>query len=76
MPRFFHWVYAHLAGYFWEKCRLCGKGFGGHEESCSLYLGHGLSGSVCINCKTQANIINKENWQKERLEIEEQMREH
>lgn len=37
-PRFVHWVYAKLNGYFWMPCPRCGRGFGGHEngKGCDL----------------------------------------
>lgn len=29
--RALHYLYARAAGYFWQRCPLCGRGFGGHE---------------------------------------------
>jgi hypothetical protein len=31
--RFLNRIYAHLLGYFWKPCPICGKFFGGHEIS-------------------------------------------
>lgn len=30
-PRWWHRLYARLAGYFWLPCPVCGRMFGGHE---------------------------------------------
>ena len=31
IPRWCHRLYAHLFGYFWLPCPMCGSYFGGHE---------------------------------------------
>jgi hypothetical protein len=31
LPRWMHWLYAWLGGYFWLPCPLCGRYSGGHE---------------------------------------------
>lgn len=31
VPRWVHWTWAQLNGYFWWPCPSCGKPFGGHE---------------------------------------------
>ena len=36
IPRIFHRFYAWLFGYFWLPCPICGRFFGGHEESANL----------------------------------------
>jgi hypothetical protein len=29
----FHWLYAHLFGYFWTRCPRCMRCYGGHQWS-------------------------------------------
>jgi hypothetical protein len=31
-PRWYHYIKAHLGGYFWLACPNCGRMFGGHER--------------------------------------------
>ena len=33
LPRILHHIWATINGYFWMRCPLCGKMFGGHEWS-------------------------------------------
>ena len=33
LPRFVHHFWARLRGYFWAPCPICGRKFGGHEQS-------------------------------------------
>ena len=54
MPRFLHWLRAHIGGYFWLPCQNCGRYFGGHEI---MHADHGtfvdaLGGtwSTCPRC--------------------------
>ena len=59
IPRWLHAVYAHVAGYFWLPCPICGDNFGGHEihyarehESLMTSLGGGMC--VCLKPECQA----------------------
>lgn len=46
--RVYHWLYAHLFGYFWLPCPLCGRTFGGHEApQGALLLSYGSGVSTC-----------------------------
>lgn len=51
IPRWFHKLYAHIAGYFWIPCPICGQMFGGHEidaDATALYDQSGEGkGIVC-----------------------------
>ena len=58
-PRWFNAVYAHLFGYFWLPCPICGKKFGGHESSFTLMQGIGHGVGVCRNCKEEAEKRNQ-----------------
>lgn len=53
--RFYNWLYAHTHSYFWTRCPLCGKGFGGHEKSTQqgLPVGDWSFATVCPDPKCQ-----------------------
>ena len=60
-----HKLYAHLFGYFWHLCPVCGKYFGGHEltrkESIIvLYSKKGRGKLVCPDphCAYEAGVLN------------------
>lgn len=55
--RRWHRTYAHVAGYFWLPCPLCGQEFGGHEwrdidgKRSSIPTGRrGISEGICPDC--------------------------
>ena len=48
--RWLHHVWANVAGYFWQPCRICGRPFGGHEWRDR----NGLSGSIVTEDGTRA----------------------
>ena len=58
IPRHWRWahrLYAHVAGYFWLPCPLCGEHFGGHEwqfDLCASIPGPrpGVRTGVCPTC--------------------------
>jgi hypothetical protein len=64
IPRAFHCLYAHLQGYFWLPCPICGKMFGGHETAATgfagLMTGWDEGKMVCPNCVEEAEKRNKE----------------
>lgn len=49
--RLLHKLYAHLFGYFWLSCPICGKMFGGHEIA-KIYTGYLIqdNGAVKVCC--------------------------
>jgi hypothetical protein len=54
-PRWLQALIAHLGGYFWLPCPICGENFGGHEWGDeSLYIGGGSGWGVCANCGDEA----------------------
>ncbi len=61
--RWLSWLYAHLLGYFWLPCPICGKHFGGHERVANqnhlMTSWHGGL-SVCPDCSDEAGRRNKE----------------
>ncbi len=59
-PRFLHYIYAFLYGYFWLPCPLCGKNFGGHEWGGSLMSSAFEGKGVCPKCGDNARKINAE----------------
>lgn len=58
--RWFHWLKAHLCGYYWLPCAICGEYRGGHEKSGTLMTSWGSGVSVCVNCIPEAERRNKE----------------
>lgn len=47
----FHWLYAHVLGYFWLKCDRCGKGYGGHQwGGDAMVVSLGPYGGRCAYC--------------------------
>jgi hypothetical protein len=58
-PRFIHWVYAQLVGYFWVKCPLCGRWYGGHEDHGSIPTSPYSGRSVCPQCKEEGRRISR-----------------
>ena len=61
LPRFIHWLYALLRGYFWLPCPICGQYFGGHEST-GIGLMEDWNSGVCIcpNCESEADKRNSE----------------
>ena len=61
LPRAAHKIWAHLAGYFWIPCPLCGERFGGHEWL-EPYHGiptnnPGVTHGVCNDCVGDAILV-------------------
>ena len=59
--RWFHWLYAHIGGYFWLPCPVCGKMFGGHEShfGTPLITDEGRAMGTCsIGCSLEAERLN------------------
>ena len=54
-------IYAHIFGYFWAQCSLCGKYFGGHEwkQDNQLMITKDMGECVCNDCGDKARKINK-----------------
>ena len=65
LPRSLHKLYAHVFGYFWLPCPLCGRMFGGHEWGTGDYVMTSWSSGygVCSNCHDAAKAYNDE-WMK------------
>ncbi len=59
MIRFLHKVYAHVNGYFWLPCPICGRMFGGHEKKGDLMIDWSRGKAVCSNCIDRANERNR-----------------
>ncbi len=59
MARFIACLRAHLGGYFWLPCPNCGKMFGGHEASGSLYDSWVSGQSTCNDPKCLAEVERK-----------------
>lgn len=59
-PRFMHWLWAYIAGYWWLPCTLCGKKRGAHEPDGTLMTDFGSGVSVCRWCASEAEKTNKE----------------
>ena len=62
-PRILNWIIAHLGGYFWQPCPICGKNFGGHEWPLGEYLFRdGKFMAICPNlsCILEARRRNAE----------------
>jgi C4-type Zn-finger protein len=60
--RYLHRLYAHLFGYFWLPCPVCGKEFGGHEHvwTVPLILDDGRASCVCsVECGHKAQKLNE-----------------
>ncbi len=60
--RWINWLIALLGGYFWLPCPLCGKKFGGHENSGTLMTSYSRGVCVCKKCKAEADRQNTEFW--------------
>jgi hypothetical protein len=58
-PRFLHWLWASIRGYFWLPCPICDKKFGGHEWSGSLETNDFRGEGVCPRCAEEAKRLNK-----------------
>ncbi|MFA5382229.1 MAG: hypothetical protein WC356_03620 [Candidatus Micrarchaeia archaeon] len=75
-PRWAERAYAETHGYFWLPCPICGKPFGGHEQSfgsliTELYPNGCYKGtSVCANCIEKANELNKPLLEKQKIILE------
>jgi hypothetical protein len=59
--RILHRLYAHLFGYFWLPCPLCGRMFGGHEgDGCgeAVLWDDGRAYVVCTlkECQQEATL--------------------
>lgn len=65
LPRFLHYLHAHLNGYFWLPCPLCGNKFGGHEKGGSFYSRDkpGEGQMTCVNCKERATALSMDAFQ-------------
>lgn len=65
-PRFLHWLYAEINGYFWLPCPICGKCFGGHEwiDGNSLRKTEYSGAGVCPKCGEKARDINEKKFNK------------
>ena len=59
-PRFLHWIYAALMGYFWLPCSICDKNFGGHETAAFLDSDYFNGFGVCPCCVEEAHRRNKQ----------------
>ena len=52
IPRFLHWVWAGLCGYYWLPCGICKRPYGGHENCWASDLkGHGACPDCAVNGK-------------------------
>ena len=60
--RWLNRCYAFIGGYFWLPCPICGRYFGGHEWSESLYLGYGSGRGTCPWCVEETKRRNAEYW--------------
>lgn len=63
-PRWINRLYAHILGYFWLPCNICGKNYGGHETYGSSNI---TMTTICPTCtlrtynKTGSFTIKREN---------------
>ena len=58
--RFLNMLYAHLNGFFWLACPICGNMFGGHECADESLLDTPSTGrGVCKDCEIEAHKKNK-----------------
>ena len=64
-PRFLHWAYAAIHAYFWIACPMCGKMYGGHEDTgCIPIMGSpGTGRSVCLSCSQKHKEEISKRWQ-------------
>ena len=46
-PRWMHYIYADVHGYFWIPCDFCGRNFGGHESGGTWYESPGYGVGIC-----------------------------
>lgn len=62
--RIFNCIKAHLCGYFWLPCPICGNNFGGHEWELgnSLNISPTIGMGVCPDCHDEAKELNKKNF--------------
>lgn len=60
--RWWHWLRAHVCGYFWLPCPICNRYFGGHEHGASLMTSWGSGFGTCADpaCKAEAQRRNTE----------------
>lgn len=58
-PTWYRWLHAFLGGYYWLPCKMCGRNYGGGEETGSLLIDPGQGYSVCYRCQEQADEHNK-----------------
>jgi len=61
LPRWMHGVYAMFFGYYWFPCPICGKMFGGHEPSGTIWENTGSGEACCINCAKEGERLSKIN---------------
>jgi hypothetical protein len=62
--RILNYLYAHLFGYFWLPCPICGNKFGGHEwtHSISYVTGQGIGVCYRDGCIDEAKRITAKNF--------------
>ena len=57
-PRWYHKLYAFVAGYFWLPCPRCGREFGGHEKSGGTdWYPNGEGRTCCSNCVGDRSLV-------------------
>lgn len=64
-PRFLNFLWAVWGGYFWCRCTICHKYYGGHEHgNGSLMYSWNHGTTVCRKCAPLAEQINLQNMPK------------
>ncbi len=80
-PRWLQKIIAYIGRYWWRRCPLCEKYFGGHEwaEDKKMLIpscGMSYEKEICKNCEDKAEMMNKEEYEADKKEIERRRKEY
>jgi hypothetical protein len=70
-PRWVHWLYCHIHGFWWDPCPICGMKIGAHEATECLMDNPGSGKSVCWRHKEECERRNAEMFSNYHVELQQ-----